>query len=225
MNLFGQAPWLYVGAYKLAAIGFHMASTALIWSLLGRWKPEQQVWGTLLYAWNPVVLIEFAGSGHNDALLVFLIVLAVWAAQRGRWRGATAGLSASALTKFVSAPLLPLYAVLLARERSTWKSRLPVLGQMAGIALLVAALLYAPFWQGGRVLGQITRQPAIDRTTKSIGTLAIQAWPVLTGALGLGDDLSLAPDDPNLEADQRLSPATARGGPGRSAGRDGRWCC
>lgn len=37
-----------------------------------------------LYAWNPLVLLETAGQGHTEALLMPFLFAAVWAAQRDR---------------------------------------------------------------------------------------------------------------------------------------------
>ncbi|HYN89548.1 MAG TPA: hypothetical protein VER55_13520, partial [Ardenticatenaceae bacterium] len=109
----GGALWLYVGAYKMAALAFHLVSAVLIWQILGRWKPQQQLAGTLLYAWNPLALIEFAGSGHNDPLMISLILLGIWLALRSGWRLATVALAAAILIKWIPALLLSLYALLL----------------------------------------------------------------------------------------------------------------
>ena len=34
-----------------------------IWAILGRVRPGDQLIGTVLYLWNPLVIIEFAGEG------------------------------------------------------------------------------------------------------------------------------------------------------------------
>lgn len=177
VNLLGQTPWLYVCAYKLTAIGLHVVNAVLIWGLLGRWKPAQQTWGTLLYAWNPLALIEFAGSGHNDALQITCLLLAFWAAQSGSWRRATAKLSVAALIKYIPALLLPLYAILLVRERATWRARLSVLGQAAGLSILIAVLLIAPFWVRNGQISTILSSPTVDAATNSLASLAVDALP------------------------------------------------
>jgi hypothetical protein len=53
----GGGLWWYLLIYKLAMICAHLVSVMLIWRILAVWKPAQQVWGTLLYAWTAVVLI------------------------------------------------------------------------------------------------------------------------------------------------------------------------
>ena len=202
----GDAPWLYLAAYKLLAAGFHLANAAMIWRLLGAWKPEQQVWGTLLYAWNPLALLEYAGSAHNDAPMIFFLLLALWLAQQGRWRLATAGLALGALIKYIPLLVLPLYAGVVLRGHPTWPARLKTAGQMAAISLLLAVVFFAPFWQGGRVVRPLLAQPAADRSLNSIAMLATRAWPVLTNLVDLGDDLDQAARDPNLPDEMGLSP-------------------
>jgi hypothetical protein len=63
----------------------------------------------LLYAWNPLVLIETAGQGHTEALLVPFIVGLIWAVQHGsgRWASfAVAGAGMIKLYPFVLGPFL-----------------------------------------------------------------------------------------------------------------------
>lgn len=59
----------------------------------------------LLYAWNPLVIKEFAGSGHADAVMVFLMTLALLLLVRKRSASALASLALSILAKIGSAAL------------------------------------------------------------------------------------------------------------------------
>ena len=87
--------------FDLATIG------ALAALLLRRGRPP--AW-CLIYAWNPLILIEFAHSGHLDSLAIFWLVLALvgLAGRRPAW--GIASLALSALAKYFSVLLLP-YAV------------------------------------------------------------------------------------------------------------------
>jgi hypothetical protein len=205
VHLFGQTPQLYMLAYKLTAIGLHMASASMIWLILGKWKPEQRVWGTLLYAWNPLAMAEFAGSAHNDAILIFFLLLGLHSAQQAHWRRATIGLSLSTLTKLVPVILLPSYAIFLARQRTSWKSRLAVVGQAAGISIFLAVLLYAPFWQGARMLDSFTAQPSMNKTINSLGDWAVNMLPRVTRTVSLGENPSATPGDQELSSAQQPS--------------------
>ena len=98
----------YLLLYKLAMIAAHLFNVVLIWRILADWKPAQQVWGTLLYAWNPVVLLEFAGSAHNDVLMIYLVLVAIRCAQRDLRRRAIVALVIAALVKWIAIILLPI---------------------------------------------------------------------------------------------------------------------
>jgi len=59
----------------------------------------------LLYAWNPLVIKEFAGSGHIDAVMVFLMMLALLFLVEKRQVAALGSLALSILAKVGSAAL------------------------------------------------------------------------------------------------------------------------
>ena len=61
--------------YKGLALFSHLANCLLIWTILSRLVPARRLGGTLLYAWNPLALIELAGYGYNDGLLIFFLLL------------------------------------------------------------------------------------------------------------------------------------------------------
>ena len=92
----------------------------------------------LAYAWNPLLAIEVAGSGHID--IVCALLLAASAAALGRrWRMAAAlGLGLAIAVKFLPVVLLPLY----------WK-RIRI--RDAALAATVVGLLYLPFLNHGRI--------------------------------------------------------------------------
>ena len=141
----GGAFWLYLLAYKLVMLAAHLANTMLIWQIMRVWRPGQEVYAALLYAWNPIALIEFVGSAHNDVLMISLILLAVVCTQRGHWRLALVALLGAALVKWVAVLLLPLWAIYWLRHQLTWRARLLLAGQAALIAGVGATLLYMPY--------------------------------------------------------------------------------
>ena len=68
-----------------------------------------------LYAWNPLVVVEFAASGHNDALATAGVVAACLMILRGRGTLSTLLLTAATLVKFFPAVLFPLWL-----QRTNW---------------------------------------------------------------------------------------------------------
>jgi hypothetical protein len=170
----GGALWLYLLAYKLAMLAGHVANTALIWLIMRDWRPGQQIYAALLYAWNPVALIEFVGSAHNDVLMIGLILLAVLCTQRGSWRSALLALLGAALIKWVAVLLLPLWLIYWLRRQITWRGRWLFVGQAVAIVIVGALLLYLPY---GHVLQSISA-PLLAQSgmpaENSLGALAIR---------------------------------------------------
>jgi hypothetical protein len=94
-----------VTAMKAAMVGCEIITFALLVRLLAaEGLPAGRV---VVYAWHPLPLWEFAGSGHIDAALISLVAAALWAARRGRGRLAGLFLAGATLTKLYPAVLLP----------------------------------------------------------------------------------------------------------------------
>lgn len=62
----------------------------------------------LVYAWNPLVIVEISGSGHADVFGVFLMVASLFLFMSKRPISGSMLLALSTLTKFLPALLLPL---------------------------------------------------------------------------------------------------------------------
>lgn len=87
----------------------------LIRHLRRRGLPAERV---LLYAWNPLVLVEFASSGHVDSLALLCVLAGLYAAERGRASSAGAMWGLAFLGKLAAFPLIP-WMVVKARARGT----------------------------------------------------------------------------------------------------------
>jgi len=122
---------------KLAMLAFDALTIACLIALLRRrGLPASRV---LLYAWHPLPVWEFAGTGHVDALAIGFLMLAFLAASRCApvWTGVA--LAAATLVKFYPAVAGPaLYR--------RWDWRMPV---AFAVTLL---LLYAPYLGAGRAV-------------------------------------------------------------------------
>src|SRR5207245_10522818 len=93
----------------------------------------------LAYAWNPLLAIEVAGSGHIEIVGALLLLVSAAALVR-RWRTTAAvGLGLAIAVKFLPIVLLPLY----------WK-RIRI--RDAALAAAVVGLLYLLFLDHGRIL-------------------------------------------------------------------------
>ena len=129
-----------VTAMKLALVGAEALGVACMLLLLrlAALPPEQ----VLIYAWNPLALWAFAGSGHVDALAIGLLGLALLLRARHRdgWAGAVLG--CATLVKFLPLVVAPAFV----RGGRFWRPA------VAGGAVILA--LYALYISAGRhVLG------------------------------------------------------------------------
>lgn len=171
--LFGAEPIRYIIAFRLLGLLAHLLNTLLIFKLLqkmGR-SPRTVALGTLLYAWNPLALMESSLGGHNDMLMVTFILWGILLSVRGEQRGLTRPgsylppiivFTFAALIKYTSGPLIIFFLVILARKaltlsngtisreglQSNWLSAMfkPLLACIVGGLLALA--FYIPYWIG-----------------------------------------------------------------------------
>ncbi|MBV9965933.1 MAG: DUF2029 domain-containing protein [Alphaproteobacteria bacterium] len=94
-----------VTAMKAAMVGFEIIALAFLVRLLAAdGLPRGRV---IVYAWHPLPLWEFAGSGHIDAALIAFMLAALWAVRRRGDGLAGLFLAGATLTKLYPAVLLP----------------------------------------------------------------------------------------------------------------------
>ncbi len=132
-------------AFKLLSLLFDLGSLLVLLALLRAQKlPSERV---LLYAWCPLVVVEFAGSGHNDSLVVFALLLANLAIIRGWQAMSIASLAAATLVKWFPALALPVFLRRAGWWRLAWFVAVCALGALpysaAGWHFFSALLLYA----------------------------------------------------------------------------------
>jgi alpha-1,6-mannosyltransferase len=138
-------------AMKLTMLAFEGAG---IWAMLRLLDyaglPRTRI---LIYAWNPLPVWEFAGSGHVDAIAICFIALALLAGCGGKPGWSAAALAAAVLTKF-----LPVILLAALWRRWDWK--------FAAIFIAIIAVLYAPYLAVGKAvlgfLGGYGAQEGID---------------------------------------------------------------
>ncbi len=90
---------------KLTIVGFELITVWLLMELLASFgMPRQRI---LIYAWHPLAVWEFAGSGHIDPLAFAFIALALLARRRN-WETATGiSLGLATLAKLFPIVLFP----------------------------------------------------------------------------------------------------------------------
>jgi len=123
-------------AFKVAFVVCEFAIVFVLLDVLRNTRQGAHL--VLAFAWNPLLAIEVAGSGHIDIVGALLLVVSAAALVR-RWRAAAAvTLGLAIAVKFLPVVLLPLY----------WKR---VRIRDAAVAAALVGLLYVPFLNHGRI--------------------------------------------------------------------------
>jgi len=143
---------------KAVVVAASLGCAALIWRILGRVRPEDQLFGTLVYLWNPMIVVEFAAEGHNDALMVLCLLASLALTVSARPALSVAASVLGVLVKYLPVIFLPAQVVYLWHTRRD-RPRLAVgllLGLLIGAGL--AVVLYWPFWAGLRTFEGVRLQ-------------------------------------------------------------------
>jgi alpha-1,6-mannosyltransferase len=117
-------------ALKVAFVVCEVAIIVLLLDVLRRNQERAHL--VLAFAWNPLLAIEVAGSGHIDIVGALLLVVSTAALARRCRATAAVALGLAIAVKFLPVVLLPLY----------WKR---VRIRDAALAAAVIGLLYVPF--------------------------------------------------------------------------------
>lgn len=147
-RLAGNSPLVVIIAYKLIPAVFLQLSTWVTILFLKRHRPRHLLPGVLLLTWNPVVLYEVWGNGHNDMVMVLFVLLAVLAFNSRRHTLGFLALTAGTLVKFIPALLVPAALVIAMNDYTTLKARIIFLLKTGAVCLAFTAAAYAPFWFG-----------------------------------------------------------------------------
>jgi hypothetical protein len=142
-------------AFKALNVSLFLVTTGLLARLLARRTPRTALAGLVLWAWNPLVLVEVASSAHNDIVMIALIVAACSFAAARRPTLALLMLALAVAAKYVAIILVPFFVIHFFRRQPTWRAGVRALipGALASVGALLA--LYLPFWVGLQTLGPL----------------------------------------------------------------------
>lgn len=162
-------------AMKFALVFCDLLTMIVLW----RWlvATGRNEWLTLAYAWNPLVVLEVAYSGHIDAVGALWITASAYWLARKRTSLSVVAFVLAVTTKLLPIVLIPLYL-----------GRVKVRDALIGFVLF--ALLYLPFTYGGtmplgavpNVVAHIRFNGPLFRLIASVGTP--QAAAATTVGLG-----------------------------------------
>ncbi|GAC1429447.1 MAG: hypothetical protein NVSMB65_02800 [Chloroflexota bacterium] len=187
MMVSGSGRMEVILSFRALALLAHLVNALLVARILGalRRPPPVVALGTLLYAWNPLVLFESAYGGHNDVVMLTFVLLGLWwcarAEQRGDSRPGAAAMPAlplalATLVKYSALPVLALYLVLVARGAARQHGPRAAVSAAGAAALLAAAVIaacFAPFLEGHGVLAYFHTFATQVSTTRDYNSLLV----------------------------------------------------
>ncbi|MEO8972359.1 MAG: hypothetical protein ABI406_12255 [Ktedonobacteraceae bacterium] len=203
----GSSPTRYILLFRFLAFVIHLINALLVMIILrtmGRSARTVTI-GTLLYAWNPLVILEGGLSGHNDLFMITFILLGILLCVRAEQRSFTRPVSyllpaiaftLATLVKFTALPLIVLYLVLLARKTLypimseankaiclQWKSAIIKVCAASIATGLVVLLFYGPFFIGhsiSDIVNSFSSPPSSSQAEHSILSIIVE-WGTMYG--------------------------------------------
>ncbi len=160
----GQSVLLTVLWFKGVATLFNLANGVLVFLLARRLTGGDGLVPLLLYAWNPLILVETAGSGHNDAAMMTFALLGLLLAMHGRTLVGLAVLLLSVMVKYLTAVLLLFFVIRCLAKEGTCRRAATLAARMGAVAVLLVGVLYLPFWAGPEGLARLTTVGAPFKT-------------------------------------------------------------
>jgi alpha-1,6-mannosyltransferase len=133
-------------AFKLVAFGFFTGSLFMVDSLARRLHPRRRALILAAVAWNPIVIIQLVGGGHNDTMMIFFIVLGFLLYRQERPVLAIASTVLAVLVKTTAVFVLVPMLVLFLRQNARWTLR--KYAEALGVIVALPLAMYLPVWPG-----------------------------------------------------------------------------
>jgi hypothetical protein len=142
-------------ALKLLVILAYLGCLWLIYLILQRHQPDWVAVGMVAFAWNPLVLLETAQNGHNDLVMTFFLLLAVYSSYRAHesphrlfyWLTCVA-LALSILVKFITLLIVPFFLLALIHKIDSKITRLATILGYGSFIVIFVIIAMLPLWPG-----------------------------------------------------------------------------
>ena len=148
----GAIAWLSGGGllrglllFKLLGLILHLAIGKLIWLSLSYLPPAGRSARLLLWLWNPALLLIFVMDAHNDALMIFWLMLGYWLIQGRQVSWGWLVMVMASLSKLIGLLPLPFFWLLLWRRAGSGRDKIRFLLFSIGGGLTLSLFTFAPF--------------------------------------------------------------------------------
>lgn len=179
-------------AYKLIAV---LSSLVVVWAVWGaaRLRGLNQVKAVAIVGLNPVIIVFGVGGGHNDLLMLAILMVGLYVLLQHKQRSGGALIVVAAAVKLTAAVMLPFALAQSAREDSLGDRRRALLTGAGVAAGVVALLAFAWFGTGPLHLIGTLQSVQVQGGVHSIPGLLLYAarQPELAGVVGWVCDVVL----------------------------------
>lgn len=158
-TLFQSSYWASVFFFKLMLFMFLAGSVWFFHRIAGLIWPEQARWMTPLFALNPNLIDHILIDGHNDIVMVFLILCAFYFLLKNRYYWAVAAATLAVLIKFTAVIFLPVMGIYYFRRQTLQSlgSFLSLTLKSIALFLLISFVFYFPYWVGMSTLSYFSK--------------------------------------------------------------------
>ncbi|HZS93328.1 MAG TPA: hypothetical protein VFA78_00890 [Chloroflexota bacterium] len=150
-----------------------LVGASLAWRILRFRRADLALTGAAFVAWNPLILFETSANGHNDVIMMVILLLALESVSAKDTIAGTVLVVASALVKYGTAILVPL-VVVHALANTPGRRRYVIAAGALSAGLLIAA--YLPFWEGPDTLSRSLLENTFH--FESFGSVAVAFFPI-----------------------------------------------
>lgn len=190
----GSTTLHYIFFFRFLGLFLHLCNITLVTAILHKWRCSSRtiLVGTLLYAWNPLALLESNLGAHNDTAMVTCLLLGLlltlYAEQDSfthipRLLAPVVAFSAAILIKFTAAPLLAFYIVLLAfrslhpsstqQHSMAWKRTILNTGSACVLSGILIFAAYTPLWLGHSIKDMVKSLAAPPSSWEAFGSILL----------------------------------------------------
>jgi len=173
-------PFVLTLRFKLVSLAAVLVDGWLVYVLVRRRWPRYASWAYMAFAWNPMVLVEGVVVGHNDSLILAVVLASAYLLARTRSQLAFVGLTASGLVKYSTLPVMGIAALRLLL-RTPLSKRVGLLLRLGLIAVVLPVVTFAPYWTGLHGL-----MSTLDEPGRGINNPILVAIRVLIGVVTAG---------------------------------------
>ncbi|MGI8553479.1 MAG: glycosyltransferase family 39 protein [Dehalococcoidia bacterium] len=157
-------------AFRSLTLPFLVGSAYLAARVAESFDRRRGVAAAVLVGWSPLLLWESSVNGHNDVVLAFFALWALYLALQKHWVAALPLLALSIMTKYVTLILLPLFLIAAFRSQGRRVAGPVVIGSI--LALALGVLVLAPFWEGPATFSSLIQNGGNRFTSSPAALLA-----------------------------------------------------